>query len=806
MEELDQFFNISLDLLCIASTEGYFLRLNPPWEKVLGYSRQELMAKRFLDFVHPDDLDKTQEAVSALVSQSTVISFENRYRSKDGSIRWLDWTAAPAGDLIYAVARDVTEHKLAEEAQQKRLRFEQLLSGLSARFVNISPDQVNAAIENGLRQILEFFQVDRAGLIQTLPGRSAFRITHSADREDVPPIPAGVELPISIYPWAYEKLILKREVVAFSSLDELPPGANVDKKTWTEWGIRSNVNIPLSGGDHVDHIIAINSVKGERVWPEQLFPRLQLLGEIFVNALERKRIRLEIDERLRFERLISDLSAGFVNLPPEEVESEINRGLRSITEFFNVDRCTIGLFSEDRTLLTRVFEYLSLGAEAAPESISKEQMPWYLEQLIQGNQVVVNRVEDLPPEAEKERQLCLLKNMKSVFSVPMVSRGKILGSCVLVATRAERVWPEELVQRFRLVTEVFANAMERKQVEEQLHENLREIEDLKQRLENENIYLQEEIKLLGEHTEIVGQSLAMKKILAQAEQVARTDSTVLITGETGTGKELLARAIHNMSTRKDRPLITVNCASLPPTLIESELFGRERGAYTGALTKMVGRFEVADGSTLFLDEIGELPLELQSKLLRVLEEGKFERLGSTKTLHVNVRIIAATNRDIAQDVKEVKFRKDLYYRLNVFPISIPPLRERPEDIPLLAWAFIKEFEKKVGRRIDSIPRKSMEALQRYSWPGNVRELRNVIEHSMIVSSGGTLVVLVPKPVSSDTPETSILENIERSHLLNVLKKTNWRIAGKGGAAEVLGLKRTTLQSLMKRLNINRPSE
>jgi formate hydrogenlyase transcriptional activator len=251
-------------------------------------------------------------------------------------------------------------------------------------------------------------------------------------------------------------------------------------------------------------------------------------------------------------------------------------------------------------------------------------------------------------------------------------------------------------------------------------------------------------------------------------------------------------------------MITVNCASLPPTLIESELFGRERGAYTGALTKMVGRFEVADGSTLFLDEIGELPLELQSKLLRVLEEGNLERLGSTKTLHVNVRIIAATNRDIGLAVQEEKFRKDLYYRLNVFPISIPPLRERPEDIPLLIWTFIKEFENKIGKRIDSIPKKSMQTLDRYSWPGNVRELRNVVEHSMIVSGGRTLAVTVPQGISPEASNASNLESIERTHLLNVLEKTKWRVAGEGGAAEILGLKRTTLQSLMKRLGIKRP--
>ena len=260
----------------------------------------------------------------------------------------------------------------------------------------------------------------------------------------------------------------------------------------------------------------------------------------------------------------------------------------------------------------------------------------------------------------------------------------------------------------------------------------------------ENIYLQEEIKLLVEHTEIVGQSQAMKKVLAQAEQVAQTDSTVLILGETGTGKELLARAIHSMSSRKDRPLVTVNCASLPPTLIESELFGRERGAYTGALTKMIGRFEVADGSTLFLDEIGELPLELQSKLLRVLEEGKFERLGSTKTLARGCPHYCRHQPGHCSEVKEGRFRKDLFYRLNVFPIVIPPLRERPEDIPLMVWAFVKEFQKRMGKEIESISRKSMEALQSYSWPGNVRELRNVIERAMIVSSGKTLVVHLPE--------------------------------------------------------------
>ena len=804
-DELDQFFNVALDLLCVANTDGYFLRLSPSWERTLGHTREELMATRFFDFVHSDDLEKTRQAFSTLASQQKLISFKNRYRCKDGTYRWLEWTSAPAGDLIYAAARDVTDKRHAQQSLKERLRFEQLLSDLSARLVSISPAEVDFEINRGFKEILEFFHVERCGLLQIFPDKASWQLTHAAVAEGVPPPPLGVEFPASLFPYTYDELLHKQEVHSFSKLDDLPAEANVDKQTNIEWGIRSGLYIPIIMEGPAVHTMAIDSVKREHVWPQEFIPRLRLLGEIFVNALERRQARLEISERLRFEGLISDLSAGFVNLSPDKVGNEINRGLRFITEFFDADRCTIGFFSEDRTRLARVFEYISEGAEPAPESISKEQMPWYLQQLIQGNPVVFSRVEDLPPEAEKERRICLLKSMKSVLSVPMAGGGGTLGSCALVATRAERLWPEELVQRFRLLTEVFGNALQRKKTEEQLRENLREIQNLKLRLENENIYLQEEIKLLVEHTEIVGQSSPVKEMLAQAEQVAPTESTVLILGETGTGKELLARAIHRMSSRKDRPLITVNCASLPPTLIESELFGRERGAYTGALTRMVGRFEVADRSTLFLDEIGEIPLEVQSKLLRVLEKGRFERLGSTKSLQVNVRIIAATNRDIGQDVAEGKFRKDLYYRLNVFPISIPPLRDRPEDIPLLVWAFVKEFENKIGKRINSVPRKSMEALQQYSWPGNVRELRNVIEHAMIVSPSKALVVRVPRLASSETPETSDLLSIERVHLLSVLKKTNWRIAGKGGAAEILGLKRTTLQSLMKRLGIKRPN-
>ena len=352
---------------------------------------------------------------------------------------------------------------------------------------------------------------------------------------------------------------------------------------------------------------------------------------------------------------------------------------------------------------------------------------------------------------------------------------------------------------------VLHDITERKRAEEELRTAFAEIRTLKEQLEAENVILREEVKLSHVHGDIVGESHAIKQTLALAEQVASTDSTVLIYGETGTGKELLARSIHNLSPRKDRPLVTVNCAAMPSALIEAELFGREKGAYTGALTRQAGRFEVADNGTLFLDEIGELSPEAQAKLLRVVQEGRFERLGSSNTVTVDVRVIAATNRNLEQAVRDGRFREDLFYRLNVFPITIPPLRERREDIPVLVWTFVREFSEKMGKRIESIPEKTMEVLSSHSWPGNVRALRNTIERAMILSTATTLQVELMGAVSGDEELTED-DEAERTRITRALEATGWRIRGIGGAAEQVGLKPTTLEYRMKRLGIRRPPE
>jgi formate hydrogenlyase transcriptional activator len=638
---------------------------------------------------------------------------------------------------------------------EERLRFETLLVEISGRFVNVPADQVDGEIEGAQRRICELLELDRSTLWQVSEKEPvSLVLTHIYQPQGTPPAPE--QLTEELFPWTRQK-VLGGETVIITKMSDLPPEAGHDRESYGLIGTKSDVLVPLSvGGGPPFGLLTFPVMREERYWPETVVKGFQLVAQVFANALARKRA----DEALRESeaRLSLATSAAGVGLWIMEPDTGHVWFTPKTRELFH--------FAPDEEL-----NYESFFQVIHPED--RERVKMTVQQTLQSGE-----------------------NLHSDYRIVLPD-----GSIRWIVARGQR-YLKSTGEPDRIMG-VSLDITERRQMEEQLREDFREIGELKQRLERENIYLQEEVKLLIEHTEIVGQSLAMKRILAQAEQVARTDSTVLILGETGTGKELLARAIHKMSARKDRPLVAVNCASLPPTLIESELFGREKGAYTGAMTKMIGRFEIADGSTLFLDEIGELPLELQSKLLRVLEEGSFERLGSTKTLNVDVRIIATTNRDIEQEVKDGNFRKDLFYRLSVFPIVVPPLRERPEDIPLMVWAFVKVFQKRMGKEIETISKKSMESLQSYSWPGNVRELRNVIEHAMILSKSKTLVVDVPKLGSSEAGATRNLEEMERRHIVTVLERTGWRVAGKGGAAEVLGLKRSTLYSKMKKLRIHR---
>jgi formate hydrogenlyase transcriptional activator len=363
---------------------------------------------------------------------------------------------------------------------------------------------------------------------------------------------------------------------------------------------------------------------------------------------------------------------------------------------------------------------------------------------------------------------------------------------------------EELVERRTAESRrAWEEAEKGKQVAEAA---LVEIKKLKDQLEAESAYLQEEINLEYNHENIIGQSDGLNYVLYKVEQIAPSNTIVLVLGETGTGKELVARSIHALSPRKERPLVKVNCAALPSNLIESELFGHEKGAFTGAQSRHLGRFEVANGATLFLDEIGELPLELQSKLLQVIQDGEFERLGSSRTVKVDARIIAATNRNLEEEVRKGRFRDDLWYRLHIFPITMPPLRDRLDDIPLLVDFYVKKISRRMGKSIEIIPTSAMNALRNYHWPGNVRELENVLERAVINSSGPKLrLVDELTPRQKDRSSThKTLEAVEREHIVRTLEQAQWKVSGRNGAAEILGLNRSTLRARMRKLGINRP--
>ena len=549
----------------------------------------------------------------------------------------------------------------------------------------------------------------------------------------------------------------------------------------------------------------------ERWWKEIKFPVQSNKGELLVggialNITELKQAKENYKEQLQFEKLISRISAKFINLPFEQIDGKIDDGLKLVAESLDIDRSLLHEFSENRQDLRLSHFFVRLGIQVPASIITSVEQPYFAKTILNNEIIRMERIDNLPKDAKLERKYLMEQGVKSGLAIPLIVGKEPVGALTFTTASRERSWPDEVVQRLQLISEVFANALGRKQKDQNLQNALSEIKQLKDQLQQENIYLRQEIELQHKHGEIIGKSNTLKYVLSQAEQVAETDSTVLILGETGTGKELLARAIHNLSPRKGRPMIKVNCATLPATLIESELFGRGKGAYTGALSSQMGRFEMADGATIFLDEISEMPLELQAKLLRVLQEGEFERLGDPRTINVNVRVIASTNRNLAKNMAQGGFREDLYYRLNVFPIKIPPLRERKEDIPLLVWTFAKQFNVSMGKNIDHIANKDMDALKRYQWPGNIRELKNIIERAMILSHDSTLRINLPGQSESKASQTMILAEIEKRHIVNTLNSTNWCVGGKNGAADILGLKRTTLLTKMKKLNIQRPKD
>ena len=728
----------------------------------------QLTREKFLSRVHPEDVDQVLQALqqSAQLRKQVITDF--RIMLPDGQVRWLTSRGQSMAKLtgepvrVMGVAMDITDRIQFADSLAERLKFEELLADLSAQFINLPTDQVDCEIENAQRRVCECLGLDLSGLWWEVEPNKIL-LTHLYRKTVDPPTPARMDAQ-DYFPWVLQQERAGKTVIISSEAD-IPPEAARDREVWRQFGIKSTLSIPLSaGGGGMLGALSFDTLQAEHPWPEALVKRLQLVASIFANALVRKRADENLCEHK--ERLTLATEGAEVGLWSMEFDTRRVWVTHLTREMFH--------FAPDKDLTEDDF----LGV-IHPED--RDRVHHCVRESLQFGRMLLLEFRIGIPGGNGEIRW-IMAHGKPILK-PSGEPYRLLGLSIDIT--------------------------ERKRMEEQIQLSHQKIVDLNTQLrllntqlERENIFLKEEFKSLNGHSEIVGQSQAIKKVFQQIEQVAPTDSNVLITGETGTGKELVARAIHAAGKRKEHIMVKVNCATLPSSLIEGELFGREKGAYTGALTRQIGRFELADKGTIFLDEIGELSLDLQVKLLRVLQEGEFERLGGPRTIRVNVRVIAATNRNLVDAVRKGDFRKDLYYRLRVFPIEVPPLRARTEDIPLLVWTFIDYFGQRMGRKIKSIPQKTMEQLKRYSWPGNVRELRNTIEHAMILSRGEQLDVQIPQDAEGLDAPVILFHDAEQRHILAALQKTDWQIKGPQGAAALLGLKPSTLYTKMQRLGIS----
>ncbi len=634
-----------------------------------------------------------------------------------------------------------------------------LLTDISSRFLGLIPQDVDSEINNALRKILEFFDSNICSLANINPHTNEGILTHLQVTPDIPVMPGKINY-APLTPWRFARLV-QGEILLMNNPDELPLEAELDRRASDALGIQAALIIPVQIEGMTRYALHLAFTRPGPPWLAQYIPRLKVFADFLATALDRSRAITAIQEAVRAlkeSEIRLELAAGLAGAGLWDLDLNNNTIWRTprTSELY-------GLNSEEVVNLEKIFTLVH------PDDAG-----------------------DL--KRALEQALHTGTDLKIEYRI-VVPGGEVRW----LAVRGARS-PESFGGGKHFLG-VSIDITERKTAEEVAIRSHQEIKRLNELLEDETRYLRQEINLSYPHEEIVGISEAIRTVLHKIEQVATTDSTVLITGETGTGKELVARAIHGLSKRKDKLMVKVDCASLPSTLIESELFGRERGAYTGAMTKQSGRFQLADKGTIFLDEIGELAKETQGKLLRVLQEGCFEVLGSPKTVTVDVRVIAATNRDLLKEVNEGRFREDLYYRLEVFPVEVPSLRNRPEDIPMLVWHFVEKFCREMRKDIRRIPKETMDALVRHPWPGNVRELKNLIEQAFIVSPADLLVVRLPKSRPREVSSPRTLEGVERRHILSVLEQTRWRIKGQEGAAALLGLNPSSLYSKMKKLGI-----
>jgi len=760
------------DAFFVVDGEGRFVDVNHSACDSLGYGREELLAMSVADVQMEVSLERLKEVWKRMVP-GVPVRLEGVHRRKDGGVfpvevrvGLIEWDGR---QHQFALARDVTERKRIEQAlRESEEWYRDFYDEAPIAYFSIG---IDSRIRQANKRAAELLGCP----IPELLGRSAFNF--------IADTPSGKLKTQKLFP----KLLAGEEVRS----EELEVRRADGEQVWVSLSFK-----PIR--DARGQVIADRSQAEDITARKRLEQALQRYSEKLQELVDERTAQLRQSEE-RQRALLEINNAIISNLDRDSLFAAIAKTLRSILPF---DRLSLSIYDPVNDLL----KGLAVSGIAAQKAalgvgINVPRQGSMMGRAVDQKRPLIGRdLREEHPESVDANIIAALveSGIRSYITLPLIAREKVVGVLNLTSLAPDQ-YSERDAEFLQEIAKQIALAVENMQAYE-------EIAQLKARLEQENIYLQEEIKTQHNFEEIIGRSQAIKKVLQAVETVAPTDAGVLILGETGTGKELIARAIHNLSRRKESVLVKVNCAALPAGLIESELFGHEKGAFTGALARKSGRFETANGGTIFLDEIGDLPLDLQAKLLRVLQEGEFERVGSSQTLKVEVRVIAATNRDLAKAVQENQFRSDLFYRLNVFPIRLPPLQERKEDIPLLVRHLVLKYNTKLGKKIEVIPPKIMEALQAYSWPGNIRELENIIERAVIISQGSRLDPgeWLPKPSATlRTSRIPTLEEFEREHIISVLETAGWRVSGEKGAAKLLGMKPTTLEARMKKLGIER---
>jgi formate hydrogenlyase transcriptional activator len=810
-------------LVVCLSPDGSFEYVNRAWQEYTGCSLEQLAQSGWQNTIDPDGLGTfADEDGVAFSARRHLVETEARLRRADGQYRWFvvkktvavlrNRNGSPSLYTLVAF-EDIDERKKAE-MERERLRDRlQLLLNLTTRITSsLDLREVLRSIAASIREVIHS---DAVGVALPDAASGKFRVVAI----DFPHGKGGVKEELLVTPGAaYKKAMdsLKPVVIDRWEPDELGP--EIYDIAAAE-DVKAACVIPLVNRGRFLGILSILRTTETLFTTEDVDFLSEASGQIAIaveNALAYREISELVEERKRAEQalaiqntrlqLLLELSKRITsNLELREVLRSVSVAAR---EIMHADAAGVAFFDE-ASAKSRIYAIDFPNAKGfVKEEIVVTPGLAFKRAWESSKPAVVNTNdrEELGPEIYG---IVIAEGLNGHCLIPLMSRGRTVG-VLIVASKLRGSFTPEDVDFLSRASGQIAIAIENALA-------YREISELKDKLALEKLYLEDEIRSEMNFAQIIGNSASLRKVLKHVETVAATDSTVLIYGETGTGKELIARAIHDLSPRRSKAFVKLNCAAIPTGLLESELFGHEKGAFTGAVAQRIGRFEVANGGTIFLDEIGEIPLELQTKLLRVLQEREFERLGSSRTLRTDARLIAATNRDLEAMVGEQKFRPDLFFRLNVFPIHVPPLRERQSDIPLLVRHFAQQFAKRMSKAIDTIPSATIDALCRYHWPGNIRELQNVIERGVITSTGPILRVdvanlKISKPPLTEKSSSSgssngalrdVLKETERQQILKALKQSNWVVAGPNGAAAKLGMNRSTLQLRMNKLGISR---